>query len=268
MSLVQYYPGKTFVHKLDPRSKLIALVLSTIVIFASTDFKIIGLIFCGSLLLWSLAKLPASILLSYMKFLGPLLILLILSQALFYPGNVYLVKPLIPEWVPILGGLGKIDKEGVIFGFVLSFRLITLITLMPLVTFTTPVEKFTLGLIKLGLPYTIAYTATTALNMIPILQNELGVIMDAQKLRAFQTFEEGKLVDKVKAYPTLVIPLIVGSMRSAQQMGVAMDSKAFGTNKNRTFLDDITFQTRDWVFLSGILLLTVAGIIVSQLARW
>jgi energy-coupling factor transport system permease protein len=104
--------------------------------------------------------------------------------------------------------------------------------------------------------------------MIPILQNELGVIMDAQKLRAFQTFEEGKLVDKVKAYPTLVIPLIVGSMRSAQQMGVAMDSKAFGTNKNRTFLDDITFQTRDWVFLSGILLLTVAGIIVSQLARW
>jgi energy-coupling factor transport system permease protein len=264
VSMVQYYPGKTFVHKLDPRSKLIALVLLTILIFAVTDFKVIGMIFCTSILLWMIAKLPASILLGYMKFLGPLLVLLVLLQALFYPGNVYLVKPLIPEWVPLIGGLGKLDKEGVIFGLVLSFRLITLISLMPLVTFTTPVEKFTLGLIKLGLPYTVAYTATTALNMIPTLQNELGVIVDAQKLRAFQTFEEGKFIDKIKAYPTLVIPLIVGSMRSAQQMGVAMDSKAFGTNRDRTFLEDITLGTKDWVFMSCVFLLAVVGIIVNQ----
>lgn len=263
MSMVQYYPGKTFVHKLDPRSKLIALIVLTIVIFAVTDYRVIGLIFCGSLVLWATARLPASILVGYMKFLGPLLALLIVMQALFYPGNVFLIKPLIPDWVPVLGGLGKINKEGIIFGLILSLRLITLICLMPLVTFTTPIEKFTLGLIKLGLPYTVAYTATTALNMIPILQTELGVIMDAQRLRAFETFEDGKLVDKVKSYPTLVIPLIVGSMRSAQLMGVAMDSKAFGANKSRTFLEDITFKTRDWVFVAGVIVIAVLGIFFS-----
>lgn len=263
MSLVQYYPGKTFVHRLDPRSKLIALVLLTIVIFAVTDFKIIALIFLGSLCLWLTAKLPLSILFSYMKFLGSLLIILIILQALFYPGQTILLKPLIPHWVPLLGGLGKINKEGIIFGIVLSFRLITLICLMPLVTFTTPIEKFTLGLIKLGLPYTVAYTATTALNMIPILQAELGVIMDAQRLRAFQTFENGKFVEKIKAYPTLVIPLIIGSMRSAQLMGVAMDSKAFGANKDRTFLEDIVLKPQDWLFMFAVGLLVVLGIVIN-----
>lgn len=265
MSVVQYYSGKSFVHRLDPRVKLIALVLLTILIFAVTDIKIISLILLGAVILWLTAKLPVSILISYSRFLIPLLVVLMILQALFYPGETILIRPLIPKVVPLLGGLGRITMEGIVFGFVLSIRILTLIILMPLVTFTTSIEKFSLGLIKLGLPYTIAYTTTTALNMIPILQAELEVITDAQKLRAFQTFEKGSFRQKVKAYPALVVPLIIGSMRKAQLMGVAMDSKAFGADKTRTFLEDLKMGISDWLSMAAVVLFVALGFMASHL---
>lgn len=263
MAVVQYYAGDSFIHRLDPRAKLISLLLLTILIFACTDIRIIFVILVGVLLGWRLAALPTSILGSYSKILAPLLVILIAMQAVFYPGQTKLVDPLIPEFIPLLGGLGHITREGIWFGFVLSVRLLALIVLMPLITFTTPVERLALGLIKMGLPYTIAYTATTALNMIPIMQSELGYVMDAQRLRAFRVFEEGSFTEKVKAYPALVVPLVVGSMRSAQSMGVAMDSRAFGAKKTRTFLVDISFQWYDWVFLACVIALVVGGLVLN-----
>ncbi|MEW6624006.1 MAG: energy-coupling factor transporter transmembrane component T [Bacillota bacterium] len=261
--MVQYYPGKTFIHCLDPRVKVVSLFILTIVIFLITNFIVISLIFLGTLIFWLKARLPISILYFYMKILAVLLVILIAMQALFYPGSTIIFSPIIPEVIPLLGGLGKISKEGLIFGLIISFRLVTLICLMPLITFTTSIEKMALGLIKMGLPYTVAYTATTALNMIPILQTELGIIIDAQRLRAFQTFEKGTFSQKVKAYPTLVIPLIMGSMRRAQSMGVAMDSKAFGASKTRTFLEDITMQKKDWAFMILVVLFCITGVYVN-----
>lgn len=248
-SLVLYFPGNTFFHKLDPRAKIAFLFLMSIVIFAIQNLYLSLLVLATMLVLWALARLPMALIIGYFKALIPVMIFLFVVQAIFYPGETILVKPLIPGFVPLIGGTGRITEEGILFSLLLSLRLMAMVSLLPLVSMTTPVHILALGLVRLGLPYRMAYTTTTALNLVPILQLEAGVIVDAQRLRAMQTFEKGKLLEKLKAYPALVTPLVIGAMRRAQLMAVAMDSRAFGASEKRTYLDDIEMSLVDWIFV-------------------
>jgi len=260
-SLVAYYPGTTFIHRLDPRVKTIFLLIVSTSIFMVNNIPLAACILLVMIGLWLLAKLPFSILLSLMKVLLPIIGFLVVVQAIFYPGETPLIKPLIP----IGKGFGQVTLEGLLFSLLLALRLVAMVIMLPLVTFTTPIQEFALGFVKMGLPYKLAYTITTALNLVPILQSETNVIVDAQRLRAMQTFENGKMIDKLKAYPALVTPLVIGSMRRAQLMAVAMDSRAFGASKSRTYLHDITMRRPDWVFLIASILFTVAIVVISSI---
>src|SRR5512146_2101575 len=215
-SLVAYYPGKSFIHRLDPRVKIIFMVIVRTSIFTVQKIYIAAIILAIMMGLWTLARLPGSVLWGLVKALLPIIGFLFIVQAIFYPGTTPLIKPLIP----IGSGIGEVTLEGILFAFLLALRLVAMIIMLPLVSFTTPVQNFALGLVKMGLPYRLAYTITTALNMVPILQVETGVIVDAQRLRAMQSFEKGKLGDKLRTYPALVTPLVIGSMRRAQLMAV------------------------------------------------
>ncbi|GAJ05629.1 unnamed protein product, partial [marine sediment metagenome] len=79
----------------------------------------------------------------------------------------------------LIGGKGNITEEGILFGFFITTRLLTMILILPLVSMTTPIDRLTLGLVRLGLPYQLAYITTTALNQVAVLKAEAGVIMDA-----------------------------------------------------------------------------------------
>lgn len=258
-SLIAYYPGKTFMHRLDPRAKIIFMVILSMAIFTVQQIPVALLVLGVMLALWFSARLPFSVLWSFIKVLLPIIGFLFLVQAVFYPGNIPLIKPLIP----IGKGYGQITLDGILFAVLLALRLVAMIIMLPLVNFTTPVQNFALGMVKLGLPYKLAYTMTTALNLVPILQGETGVIVDAQRLRAMHSFEKGRLMDKLRAYPALVTPLVIGSMRRAQLMAVAMDSRAFGASKSRTYLEDIRLHPADWIFICLIVLFTI-GIIVAS----
>lgn len=260
-SLVAYYPGTSFIHRLDPRVKILFMVIVSTSIFAIQNLALAAVVLILMLLLWFAARLPLSVLWGFLKALSTIILFLFVVQAIFYPGVTPVIKPLIP----IGRGFGQVTKEGLLFSVLLALRLTAMIVMLPLVSFTTPVQTLALGLVKMGLPYRLAYTITTALNLIPILQAETSIIVDAQRLRAMQTFEKGKLADKLKAYPALVTPLVIGSMRRAQLMAVAMDSRAFGASKTRTYLEDIRIQWKDWVFLAGSIILAVAIIWVSAL---
>lgn len=260
-SLVAYYPGTTFFHRLDPRVKTIFLLIVSTSIFMVENMAVAACILLVMVALWYSAKLPSSVLVSIMKVLLGIIAFLFVVQAIFYPGTTPLIKPLIP----IGKGFGQVTLEGVLFSVLLALRLIAMVIMLPLVTFTTPVQDFALGFVKMGAPYRLAYTITTALNLVPILQTETGVIVDAQRLRAMQTFENGKLSEKLKAYPALVTPLVIGSMRRAQLMAVAMDSRAFGASKKRTYLVDLKMKWTDWVFLIGSILFAIAVVTISSL---
>ncbi len=259
-SLISYYPGNTLFHRLDPRIKIIFMLIACTGILMINNFFIAALVFGLIILLWFSAKLPFSVFLGFMKVLLPIAAFLFVIQAIFYPGATPLIKPLIP----IGKGFGQITLEGIIYSFVLALRLMAMIIMLPLISYTTPVQDFALGMTKMGLPYTMAYTMTTALNLVPLLQTETKVIVDAQKLRAMQTFEKGKLGEKLRAYPALVTPLVIGSMRRAQLMAVAMDSRAFGASKKRTYLKDLKMRTADWLFMIATVVVTIGFIVLSR----
>lgn len=264
-SMVLYIPGKTFFHKLDPRAKIVFLVLVSTAIFTIRNIPL-ALIGLGVMIaLWGLAGLPWKILYSLLKTLFGVFVFLFIIQSIFYPGEKALIQPLIPNFVPLIGGAGKITVEGISFSFLLTIRLLTMIILMPLISMTTPVQNLALGLAKMGLPYHISFTITSALNMVPILQSEVSIIMDAQKLRAMRIYEKGKIMEKFKSYTALVTPLVIGAMRRAQSMAVAMDSRAFGAMKTRSYLEDIQLRWVDWLFITGTVVYSIGTIIVASL---
>jgi energy-coupling factor transport system permease protein len=239
------------------------MIIVSTSIFMVQKIYIAAFILLVMVFLWIVAKLPGSVLWGFMKILLPIIGFLFIVQAIFYPGTTPLIKPLIP----IGKGIGQVTLEGLLFAVLLALRLMAMIIMLPLVSFTTPVQSFALGMVKMGLPYKLAYTLTTALNLVPILQIETGVIVDAQKLRAMQTFEKGKIGEKMRAYPALVTPLVIGSMRRAQLMAVAMDSRAFGASKSRTYLEDISMHFKDWAFLIGSILFSVGIVMASSLLK-
>lgn len=264
-SLVSYYPGNTLIHRLDPRAKLLFLLVISVVIFSIQDLLLSIFVFLTLCALWVSARLPVSIIWSFARGLLPVFIFLVVVQAILYPGEIMLIEPLIPNFIPGIGGVGNITLEGILFAILLMFRLVSMIVLLPLVSMTTPVQILALGLVKIGVPYQLSYTLTSALNMVPILQNEIASIVDAQKLRAMQTFEKGKLKDKLRSYPALVTPLVIGAMRRAQAMSVAMDSRAFGAFKTRTYIEDVALGSIDWIFMLCVVLYSVAVFVVKAM---
>jgi energy-coupling factor transport system permease protein len=236
------------------------MLMITTLIVAVQNLWVAAAILSSMILIWCLAGLSLAVLRDLATPMLGLAGFLLIVQGLLYPGEKVLIQPIVPHAIPILGGKGSITLEGILFAVLLSLRLFAMVILLPLVTMTTPLHTFTLGLVRLGLPYRFAYTMTTALNLIPILQTEAATIADAQKLRAFRVFEKGSFLDKLKAYPALVTPLIIGSMRRAQLIAVAMDSRAFGASADRTYIQELRMRRRDWVFLVLVTLLAgVAG---------
>jgi energy-coupling factor transport system permease protein len=89
--------------------------------------------------------------------------------------------------------------------------------------------------------------------------------MDAQKLRGMRTFEKGSFWQKMKAYPALVMPLVLGAMRKAQLMGTAMDARAFGAYKNRTWLIQLKMKTPDYLAFTVCIVLTAFALTLNFL---
>lgn len=248
MAILDYQYKETYLHRIDPRIKLILLVLATVVVFMLDNFYVLAGLFMLVICLWKTARLPLKKILGYMKFLLSMVALLVVMQALFYssgPDPRVLVHPIFPAGFPLVGGTGHIYLDGILFGLLLGLRLLTLVCLMPIFIMTTTISSTALGLVKLGLNYKYAYMATTALNLIPGLQEEAKTVMDAQKMRGFRVFEEGRFWQKMRAYGSLVVPLVVGAMRRAQLMGVAMEARAFGVYKTRTYRRDLSFRRAD-----------------------
>jgi energy-coupling factor transport system permease protein len=242
----EYLGGGGFLRRLDPRTKIVSAFLLTFVLFAVSRFFVAAglmFVFFG---LWAAAKMPLLKLKSCIKFLFPLIVFITAVQMIFGPGTNYILKPLIPEAAPLIGGRGSLKWDGLLLGLITGFRLIALALLMPMLTMTTPVNILTLGLTKLGLNYKGAYITSAAINLIPLFEREARMIMDAQKMRGMRAFEEGGFFDKLRAYPALAVPLVIAAMRRAQMMGIAMDARAFGAYRTRTCIDNIKMSFRDY----------------------
>ena len=242
------------VYKLDPRVKIAVVFLFTILVFVVDKFHVTVCLMLSFLILRLAAKIPFRGI-KFLKTLSMLAAFVILVQILFGPGENYIVKPLFPPSFPLIGGMGSLKWDGLFMGLTIGCRLAALMLLLPMLTETTSPERIAAGLASIGFNYRTAFIITTAFNLIPLFEEDGRVIMDAQKLRGMRSYENspfklGSFLAKLKAYPCLAVPLVLGAMRRAQSVSVAMDSRAFGVYRKRTWLYKPAMKGRDYLSIT------------------
>jgi energy-coupling factor transport system permease protein len=143
---------------------------------------------------------------------------------------------------PLFGGHVSLSQEGFFLSLMIICRIFTLIIIIPMLTATTDPYRLATAISALGIRYRTAFIITTALNLVPFFKEEAGLIMDAQKLRGAGGRRPGLM-----NYASIAVPLVLGAMRKAQISSVAMDSRAFGAYKTRTWLDKPQMKGYDFI---------------------
>ena len=260
ITIGQYYPGDSFIHKLDPRVKITAAFVYMVGLFVVNDISGYALVVCAGLLTAALSRIPAAYLL---RGLRPVFILIVITFLL----NMFLT----PGEVLASAGPLEITVEGIRLGIILSVRLALLVLGASLVTLTTTPVNLTDGLERLlspgkriGVPaHELAMMMTIALRFIPTLLEEAEKIIKAQKARGAD-FEGGSLVKRARNLLPILVPLFVGAFRRADELAAAMEARGYRGGEGRTRMHELRFGARD-------IIAAAAGIIflvLSVASRW
>ena len=242
ITLGQYFPGNSLVHKLDPRTKLIAVVIYIVALFLAKWFVTYAIMFCLLALSIAVSKVPVRSILRGMK---PVLFIAIFTAILnlFYtPGTHVLVK----IWVL------TITMEGVFQAFFMVVRIMMLIAGTFLLTYTTSPILLTDGLESLMNPlkkirvpvHELSMMMSIALRFIPILVEETDKIMKAQMARGAD-FESGNLIQKAKSMVPLLVPLFISAFRRATDLAMAMEARCYHGGVGRTKMKPLKYASRD-----------------------
>ena len=260
VTLGQYFPGTSFVHRLDPRTKLLFLVVYIVALFLATSWISYGVMFLFLVLAIAVSKIPLKSIVSGMK---PLVLILIFTGVLnlfFTTGE----KPLLAFWII------KIYPEGIIRAVFMVLRILMLITGTFLLTYTTSPIALTDGLESLLGPlkkikvpvHELSMMMCIALRFIPTLIEETDKIMNAQKARGAD-FENGNIMQRVKALVPILVPLFISAFRRADELATAMECRCYQGGNGRTKMKLLRYKLRDFkaFLIAGVLL---AGIIVLR----
>lgn len=259
----QYYPTSSFVHKLDPRFKIVALIAYIVAIFLCNNYYGMGICAFGLILIVIFSKVPFRKILRSVKGILVLLIFTAVLQVFFY-------QPSENAHVWTFGFISVSDESLLHAGF-LILRLALLVMVASLLTFTTTPVALTDGLESLLYPlklihfpvHELALIMSIALRFIPTLMEETERIMNAQKARGAD-FETGSILSRAKAVIPILIPLLISSFRRAEELGDAMDARCYAGSKVRTKYKKLTFSWRDLVGLFVMIAMIVGVVLLKQ----
>jgi len=251
------------IYKLDPRTKLISVLLFTVMVFFVDNLFILLCLLIIITVVRQMIKIPGAV--KLFKNFAMLAVFIILLQALFGPGENFIVKPLFPDSFPLIGGMGSLKREGLFLGFAVVCRFCFLIILFSVFSETTSPYSLAAGLTSLGFHYITAFIITSAFNLIPFFKNEALTIMDAQKLRGMRSLEKPWSISGLKACSMLALPLVLGAMKKAQTSSVVMDSRAFGVYNKRTWLDKPEMKPADFLFLFACVLFSAVVLFLNSI---
>ena len=244
ITIGQYYPAKSILHQLDPRTKLVATLLYLISLFLFDGFAgyIVATVFLVSII--KLSKVPFKFI---VKGLKPIIMLLMIT-VLF---NLFLTQSgevLFSFWIL------TVTSGGLHTAVFMAMRLIYLILGSSLMTFTTTPNELTDGIEKLLGPlrkikvpvHEIAMMMSIALRFIPILLEETDKIMKAQIARGAD-FESGNIIQRAKSMIPILVPLFVSAFRRANDLAMAMEARCYNGGEGRTKMKPLHYAKRDYV---------------------
>lgn len=260
ITIGQYIPGNSFVHKLDPRTKIMISILFIVSLFIMN--KYVGYLFVSAFLVLSVILSEVHPRFLY-KGLKPVFILIIITAAL----NIFMVQgkgePLF-QWNFI-----KIYKEGIDLAGFMTLRLVFLILGTSLLTLCTSPIELTDGIEKLlnpfkgiGVPaHELAMMMSIALRFIPTLIDETDKIMKAQQARGAD-FESGNIFDKAKSLIPLLVPLFISSFRRADELAMAMEARCYRGGEGRTRMKQLKYKNIDFMAYCAIAVLLALSLYV------
>lgn len=256
ITIGQYVKGNSFLHHLDPRTKIFGMLGIMISLFFINNW--VGLAY-AILIVFALLGVSQVPIRYYLRGIKPLLFILIFTaviQTFLTPGQV------IWQWHFL-----HITHEGIHLAIFMCSRLVLLVLVTTVVTLTTTpiqltdaVEDLLSPFKRFGLPaHELAMMMTIALRFIPTLIDETDKIMKAQSARG-ASFDEGSLINRAKALLPVLVPLFLNAIKRADELAMAMEARCYHGGEGRTRLHELKYEKRDFYALVGVAVVFVAAV--------
>ena len=253
ITIGQYFPGNSFLHRMDPRAKIIATTIFVVAIFLANFPLAYGIVGGFTIFAMLLSHLPLRLMWSAIK---PLWIIIVFTMGIHIfttPGNP------IFQW-----GIINITDHGVAMGLQMAARLIFLILFSSLLTYTTSPIRLTDGIEhllnpfrRIGVPaHELAMMMTIALRFIPTLLDETDRIMKAQSARGAD-FVTGSIIQRAKNMVPLLVPLFISAFRRADELAIAMEARCYRGGVNRTRMKEVQVDDVDYIGVGAVVLITI-----------
>ena len=261
ITLGQYYPAQSFIHRLDPRVKIISTFIYILALFLVDRFIQYTSILAFLAIVIAVSKVPFKFM---VKGLRPLIIIITITIGI----NIFMTSG---EIIYAIGFL-KITKEGIYQAVFMGSRLILLIVGSSILTLTTKPVKLTDGIEKMLNPlkrikvpaHELAMMMTIALRFIPTLLEETDKIMKAQMARGAD-FESGNMVKRARSLIPLLVPLFISAFRRADELAMAMESRCYRGGENRTRMHEISYEMKDALGILIVLIFLAVTILLNYI---
>jgi energy-coupling factor transport system permease protein len=232
---LQSLSGRSAVGRLDMRVKFALLLMASTLIFVWNSLLLQAIFLAAIVTLMLAAGVRFATLWRLVIILMPALILITVIQGLWSPFGVTPLLTLPADW-RFIGGWNVFNLEGLLFGLVVCCRLLIPMFAFQLVYMTSEPRDIVLGLVRIGIPYRVAFLFSTTFRFVPLLLGELESMKEAQRLRGIDVDRVG-ILGKVTLLARLLVPLILNCLTKAQHMEIALQAKAFTGSMNRTQLN-------------------------------
>jgi energy-coupling factor transport system permease protein len=242
-----YVSQDTWLHRLDPRTKLWAALLAGAVGLTYRNVLVLAALLLLTQVALLLARVPTERLRWLWKGLAPVLILILILQPLFAPGPG-------PDLLRL--GPVRLTPAGILEGVSFALRAAALAFIVALLLSTTQPTALVQGLVKLGLPYPWGLTVGLAMRYLPTTYGLFVTVREAQEARGW-IVNQGNFVRRARAYVPILVATIISSLRLSDSLGLALAARGLGHPAQRTSLHGLHFGPRDW--LMTILLTVVLG---------
>ena len=261
ITLGQYYPGNSFIHRLDPRTKILTTLLLIVAVFLANTAMGYGILCAMVLFIIAVSGLPFMLVLKSVKPLLFIILLTLALHALMGQGEHVLY-----QWKFI-----TVTEEGLRLGVKMAMRLILLLMISSILTFTTSPIILTDGIEALLRPFRVigvpahelAMMMTIALRFIPTLMEETDRIIKAQTARGAD-FSGGNLLVRAKNMLPILVPLFISAFRRADDLAIAMEARCYRGGEGRTRMHQLAYRSGD------VLAFVFAFVMIGVLAflRW
>lgn len=243
MIQIKYFPGNTLLHRLDPRTKFLLLIVFIFGEVAFLDIRILIFPFVASILLYLSAKIPFKEVKGTWEVFLTIIVFVSSINALFTLVGAHVPNPhIIAEfWI------FKLTMEGLFLAVSSIMRFLSLAVISLCVIMTTDPGLYGPALAKLKVPYKGAFVVDLALRYLPVYVEELETTMNAQMARGFNVKKKGGLFARILNTVPLLVPVAINAMLSIYDVADAMELRAFGAEKKRTWYRSVSFKRRDYM---------------------